>query len=131
MKRIILFDGVCNFCSSSVQFIIKRDPTLKFQFASLQSEKGQHLLTKHRASQDMDSIVLLENDRVYTKSTAALRIAKELKGVYQLFAIFLIIPKPVRDIFYTILAKNRYRWFGKKDQCMIPKPEDKQRFLDS
>ncbi|WP_208590194.1 thiol-disulfide oxidoreductase DCC family protein [Gracilibacillus suaedae] len=131
MQRIILFDGVCNFCSSSVQFIIMRDPDFKFQFASLQSEKGQQLLAKHHVCLDIDSMVLIEKDRVYTKSTAALRIANELKGVYQLFAIFLIIPKPVRDIFYTILAKNRYRWFGKKDQCMIPKPADKQRFLDT
>ncbi|SFL36441.1 Predicted thiol-disulfide oxidoreductase YuxK, DCC family [Gracilibacillus orientalis] len=131
MQRIILFDGVCNFCSSSVQFIIKRDPVHKFQFASLQSDVGQQLLTKYQVSQDMDSMVLIEKDRVYTKSTAALRIAKELKGAYQLLSIFLIIPKPIRDIFYNILANNRYRWFGKKNQCMLPKPEDRQRFLDT
>ncbi|MGP4041149.1 thiol-disulfide oxidoreductase DCC family protein [Gracilibacillus sp. D59] len=131
MKRIILFDGICNFCSSSVQFIIKRDPKFKFQFASLQSEIGQQLLKQQQFSENMDSIVLIENDQVYTKSTAALRIAKELKGAYQFLSIFLVIPKPVRDIFYNILAKNRYRWFGKKDQCMIPKTEDKQRFLDT
>ncbi len=131
MQRIILFDGICNFCSSSVQFIIKRDPDLKFQFASLQSNEGKQLLIEHQISTDMDSMVLIEKGCVYTKSSAALRIAKELNGAYQLLSIFLVIPKPVRDIFYTILAKNRYRWFGKKDQCMIPKPEDKQRFLDT
>ncbi|QGH35605.1 DUF393 domain-containing protein [Gracilibacillus salitolerans] len=131
MQRIILFDGICNFCSSSVQFIIKRDPDLKFQFASLQSNEGKQLLIEHQISTDMDSMVLIEKGCVYTKSTAALRIAKELNGAYQLLLVFLVIPKPVRDIFYTILAKNRYRWFGKKEQCMIPKPEDKQRFLDT
>lgn len=131
MQRIILFDGICNFCSSSVQFIIKRDPVRIFHFASLQSEVGQQLVDRHQVSQDLDSLVLLEKGRVYTKSSAVLRIAKELKGGYRLFAIFLIIPKPIRDFLYNILANNRYRWFGKKEQCMIPKPEDKQRFLDS
>ncbi|MGN8644584.1 thiol-disulfide oxidoreductase DCC family protein [Gracilibacillus sp. HCP3S3_G5_1] len=131
MQRIILFDGICNFCSSSVQFIIKRDPARKFHFASLQSEIGQQLVDRHQVSQDLDSLVLLEKGRVYTKSSAVLRIAKELKGGYRLFAIFLIIPKPIRDFLYNIFANNRYRWFGKKEQCMIPKPEDKQRFLDS
>ncbi|UOQ46946.1 thiol-disulfide oxidoreductase DCC family protein [Gracilibacillus caseinilyticus] len=130
MKRIILFDGVCNFCSSSVQFIIQRDPDRKLHFASLQSEVGQELVQKYHVPEDIDSLILIDNDQVYTKSTAALNIAKQLSGVYRFARIFLIIPKPIRDFLYQIIAKNRYKWFGKKEACMIPKPEDRQRFID-
>ncbi|SHM41034.1 thiol-disulfide oxidoreductase DCC family protein [Gracilibacillus kekensis] len=130
MKRIILFDGVCNFCSSSVQFIIKRDPHQKFQFASLQSEVGQKLISKYNVPNDIDSIVLIKDNRYYTKSTAALNIAKSLHRLYPVFSIFLLIPKILRDKVYQIIAKNRYRWFGKKDSCMLPSPEDRERFID-
>ncbi|WP_058308121.1 thiol-disulfide oxidoreductase DCC family protein [Gracilibacillus massiliensis] len=130
MKRIILFDGVCNFCSSSVQFIIKRDPNQKFQFASLQSDVGQQLISNYNVPKDIDSLVLIEGNRYYTKSTAALRIAKSLHRLYPLVSIFLLIPKIVRDRVYQIIAKNRYRWFGKKEHCMLPSPKDRERFID-
>ncbi|GAE94279.1 hypothetical protein JCM21714_3422 [Gracilibacillus boraciitolerans JCM 21714] len=130
MKRIILFDGVCNFCSSSVQFIIKRDPHQKFQFASLQSNIGQQLVAKHNVPEEIDSLILIEGDQYYTESTAALKIAKSLHRFYPLLSIFLVIPRFVRNGVYQIIAKNRYRWFEKKDQCMIPKPEDRKRFIE-
>lgn len=131
MKRIILFDGVCNVCDRSVQFIIKHDPKQKFQFASLQSDIGQQLLREYKLSNNLDSMVLIEGERAYTKSTAALKIAKQLQGFYSVLIVLLVIPKPIRDGVYRLIANNRYKWFGKKDQCMLPSPGDRQRFLDS
>jgi predicted DCC family thiol-disulfide oxidoreductase YuxK len=131
MKRsIILFDGVCNFCESSVQFIIKRDPVGHFQFASLQSETGERLLKQLEVKNHLESLVLIENRRYYKKSTAALKICKNLKGGWKLLYIFRIIPTPIRDFFYDWIAKNRYKWFGKKDSCMIPTTEIRNRFLE-
>jgi predicted DCC family thiol-disulfide oxidoreductase YuxK len=130
MRRIILFDGVCNFCDSSVQFIIKRDPNGNYQFASLQGETGRLLLKEFDLEENLDSIVYIEDDRFYKKSAAALRICKNLEGVWRLFVIFKIIPTPIRDFIYDIVAKNRYKWFGKKDSCMIPSPEIRNRFLE-
>ncbi|MFJ5716844.1 thiol-disulfide oxidoreductase DCC family protein [Neobacillus sp. NPDC093127] len=130
MVRIILFDGVCNLCNSSVQFIIKRDPTGTFKFASLQGETGQALLKKYGLNTDSDSFVFIENEKIHVKSTAALRVCRKLTGAWRLLAVFLIIPAFIRDPLYGIIAKNRYRWFGKKDSCMLPKPEWKNRFLD-
>jgi predicted DCC family thiol-disulfide oxidoreductase YuxK len=129
MRRIILFDGVCNFCDSSVQFIIKRDPNGYFQFAPLQGETGKKLLKEFGLIENLDSIVYIEDDRFYKKSVAALKICKNLEGVWRLFVIFKIIPTPIRDFFYDIVAKKRYKWFGKKDSCMIPSPEIRNRFL--
>ena len=129
MERIILFDGECNFCDQSVQFIIKRDPEGKFKFASLQSETGQELLNKFNAPRDLDSFVFIEGDRCYFKSSAALRVFKHLKGVWKFSYYLLIVPRPIRDFFYHIIAKNRYKWFGKKDECMLPTPEQRERFL--
>lgn len=125
--RIILFDGICNFCDASVQFIMKRDNG-SFTFASLQSDIGQELVTRHKL-QGIDSIVLIEEDQAYTRSTAALRIAKRLKGLWSLLYIGIIIPKPLRDPLYEMFAKNRYKWFGKKDACMLPTKEERARFL--
>lgn len=130
MRRIILFDGVCNFCDSSVQFIIKRDPNGAYQFAPLQGETGRKLLKEFDLKENLDSIVYIEDDRFYKKSAAALRICRNLSGAWRLFAIFKIIPTPIRDIFYDIFAQNRYKWFGKKDSCMIPSPEIRSRFLE-
>jgi predicted DCC family thiol-disulfide oxidoreductase YuxK len=130
MVRIILFDGVCNLCNSSVQFILKRDPNGTFKFASLQGETGQALLKKYGLNTDSNSFVFIENDKIHLKSTAALRVCRKLTGAWRLLAAFLIIPGFIRDHFYGIIAKNRYRWFGKKDSCMLPKPEWKNRFLD-
>ena len=129
MDRIILFDGVCNLCNNSVQFIVKRDPTAKFNFAAIQSEIGEKLLRQHGFHQAVNSFILIENDRIYLKSSAALRVCGKLQGLWKLLVIFQIIPPFIRDIFYDAVAKNRYRWFGKKDSCMIPSPELKKRFL--
>jgi predicted DCC family thiol-disulfide oxidoreductase YuxK len=130
MRRIILFDGVCNFCDSSVKFIIKRDPKGYFKFAPLQGETGRNLLKEFDLTENLDSIVYIEDNRFYKKSAAALRICKSLKGAWRLFVILKILPSPIRDYFYDIIAKNRYKWFGKKDSCMIPTPEIRSRFLD-
>ena len=129
MDRIILFDGDCNFCDQSVQFIIKRDPQGLFKFASLQSEIGKKLLNKYNTPSDLDSFVLIEGNHCYFKSSAALRICKNLKGVWKLLYVLLVVPKPLRDFFYGIIAENRYKWFGIKESCMLPSPEERKRFL--
>ncbi|AZU62052.1 thiol-disulfide oxidoreductase DCC family protein [Neobacillus mesonae] len=130
MQRIILFDGVCNFCNSSVQFIIKRDPKGHFKFASLQGEIGQQLLNQHGLNSKMDSFVLIEDDNIFFESTAVLRVCRKLKGGWKLLAGLFIVPSPLRNSIYKIIAKNRYKWFGKKDSCMLPRPEWRNRFLD-
>jgi predicted DCC family thiol-disulfide oxidoreductase YuxK len=130
MARIILFDGVCNLCNSSVQFIIKRDQLAKFQFASLQSEIGQKLLRKYDYNQDLNSFILIEDEKIYIKSSAALRVCMNLNGLWKYLSIFRIIPPSIRDYIYEIIAKNRYIWFGKQETCMIPTSEMKQRFLE-
>lgn len=127
---VLLFDGVCNLCNSMVTFVIKRDQNATFKFASLQSEVGQTILLEHSLPLDQfDSFYYVEGKKLYTKSTAALKVAKKLDGAWKLFYPLIIIPKPLRDIVYSFVAKNRYRWFGKKDECMLPNPEMKQRFL--
>lgn len=129
-QPIILFDGVCNLCNNSVQQIIKRDPKGKFLFASLQSEVGQTLLKKfNRPTTDLATIVLVEGNRHYIKSTAALRIARHLKGLWPLLYGFIIIPGFIRHGLYNYVAKNRYHWYGKQDQCMMPNPKLKARFI--
>lgn len=129
MERIILFDGECNFCNQSVQFIIKRDPKGHFKFTSLQNEIGKELLRTYNAPVDMDSFVLIEGNKCYFQSSAALRVCKNLKGAWKLAYLLLIVPKPLRDTFYGIMAKNRYKWFGKRESCMIPSPKERKRFL--
>src|SRR5690606_32349402 len=104
MERIILFDGECNFCDQSVQFIIKRDPKGHFKFASLQSYLGKELLNKHNAPEDIDSFVLIEDNNCYFKSSAALRVCKNLKGAWKIPYVLLVIPKPIRDFFYGLIA---------------------------
>src|SRR3954447_22384270 len=108
---IILFDGECHVCDKSVEFIIKRDPDGYFHFASLQSEVGQNILNYYRVERDIDSLVLIDHNQYYQKSTAALKICRNLKGLSKFLYILLIIPLPIRDFFYKIIAKNRYRWF--------------------
>ncbi|MFS0822347.1 thiol-disulfide oxidoreductase DCC family protein [Bacillus sp. 1P02SD] len=130
MNHIILFDGVCNFCNSSVQFILKRDSKQMYHFASLQSEAGKSLLKKHGIPEDINSFVLIEGDQYYTKSSAALRVCLNLGGAYRFLYIFKLIPAPIRDIFYHIIANNRYKWFGKQESCMLPSPKVRKRFLD-
>ncbi|KIL35683.1 hypothetical protein SD71_12370 [Cohnella kolymensis] len=129
--RVILFDGVCNLCNNSVQFIIKRDPNGYYRFASLQSDIGQAYLSKYNLGGYADSFVLIEQDRAYLKSDAALQISKNLAGVWKVFYLFKIVPRPLRNLVYSVIAKNRYKWFGKKEACMIPTPDIKSRFLDA
>lgn len=129
VSPVILFDGVCNLCNGSVLFIIKRDPQAKFRFASLQSDFGQQQLHKFNRSVTLESVLLIEADKLYDKSTAALKIASKLCGLWPLLSIFRVVPKSWRDGIYTWIARNRYRWFGKRESCMIPTPEFKSRFI--
>ena len=130
-KKIILFDGVCNLCDNTVQFIIKHDKDDLFRFVALQSETGQQII-KHIGidPSKTDSIILYEpGNAYYLKSEAALRIAKELDGLYSLLDIFLVFPKWLSDKVYDYVARNRYKWYGKKKECMLPTPELKAKFL--
>ena len=128
---IILFDGICNLCEASVKFIIKRDKKGKFRFVAFQSVKGSEILEKNNYSnKKFDTLILLKERKIYTKSTAALLIAKELHLIWKLFYIFIIIPKFLRDPIYLFISKNRYKWFGKKGSCLLPSPKIKSRFLE-
>lgn len=128
--KIILFDGVCNLCNNTINFIIRHDTKNVFKFATLQSDTAKELLNAFPSGENrLDSIVLLENGKKYTQSSAALRIAKNLSGSYSFLYGFMIIPKFIRDWVYSLIAKNRYKWFGKKHECMIPTPELKKKFL--
>ena len=142
MAAIVLFDGVCNFCDSSVNFIIDHDPNGYFKFAPLQSEEGRRLAneygfesaTARSANTDsdlipIDSVILVEDGKAYTHSTGALRVVRRLGLPWSFMYAFIVVPRPVRDYFYRLFAKYRYRFFGKKDQCMIPTPEVRSRFL--
>lgn len=126
----MLFDGVCNFCASSVQFIIKHDKSNSLKFASLQSNIGQQLLTEYKMSKALDGVVFVENNKAYFKSSAAFKIANYFGGFWKGLLVFSILPTSVTDFFYDIIAKNRYKWFGKKDACMLPSPEIRSRFLE-
>jgi predicted DCC family thiol-disulfide oxidoreductase YuxK len=128
--KILLFDGVCNFCDGTVQFVLKHDKKAVFKFASLQSDAGQQILSHHSLPlSDFDSFVYVDADRVYLKSAAALHVLKELGGLFRLTFLFIVIPRPIRDYVYSLLAKNRYKWFGKKESCTLPSPEERDRFL--
>jgi predicted DCC family thiol-disulfide oxidoreductase YuxK len=130
-NAIILFDGVCNFCNQWVNLVIQYDRKGRFQFASLQSEVAKSILTKHAVDTiDQDSVVLIEGDQVYTRSAAILRILRHMDGWWKWLYLFVIIPRPLRDLGYRWFAKNRYRFFGKREECMIPTPEMRKRFLD-
>ncbi|WP_324207889.1 thiol-disulfide oxidoreductase DCC family protein [Flavobacterium sp.] len=131
-KKIILFDGVCNLCDASIQYVIKHDIADVFRFVALQSELGQKVL-KHIGinSIHIDSIVLYEPGiAYYYKSTAALHIAKGLKGIFTLATVFQILPTGFRDLIYEYVAKNRYKWYGKKESCLVPTPALKSKFLE-
>ena len=130
--KLILFDGVCNLCNSSVLFVIKRDKKSQFMFAPLQSEIAKYLIEEHNIDTvKMDSIILYipEKELLYYKSTAALKIAASLGLPINLLSVFLILPAFIRNIVYDFISKNRYKWYGKKDQCMIPTPELQSRFI--
>ena len=129
-SSIILFDGVCNLCNRSVQFILRRDPRGRFRFAAIQSEAGQRILRERGLpAEGVGSIVLLEGGVLYTKSTAGLRIARGLTPPWPLLSLFLIVPRFLRDPVYRLIARNRYRFFGKQEACMLPTPDTRARFL--
>jgi len=130
MNSIVLFDGVCNFCSDSVNFIIARDHAAHFKFAPLQSEIAQELLNKFGVTrEETDSVILIEDEKAYLYSDAAIGIARNLDGAWKYCALTSIIPRSIRDFCYKLFARNRYRLFGRKDSCMIPTPEIRARFL--
>lgn len=127
---IILFDGVCNFCNSTVNFILGQDKKQVFRFAALQSKAGQQLLKTHQLPHlDFNSFILVENKKLYKASTAALRLVRYLPWYWQWARIFWLAPRFLRDGLYRILANNRYKWFGKREACMVPSPEVRKRFL--
>lgn len=130
-QPVILFDGVCNLCAWSVQFIIRRDPRGRFRFAALQSPAGRRLLAERGADmRGLDSVVLVEGSRWYARSDAALRIARHLRGGWPLLALLRVVPRPLRDWAYDVIARNRYRWFGRQEACMLPTPALRERFLE-
>ncbi|MHB1147189.1 MAG: thiol-disulfide oxidoreductase DCC family protein [Lutibacter sp.] len=130
-KSIILFDGVCNLCNASVNFMIKHDKKAQFLFASFQSDAAKEIMLHFNLKNlNLDSIVLIEGGKIYEKSTAILRITRLLDGGFKLLYFFMVIPKSIRDWLYNAIAKNRYRIFGKRESCMVPSLELKNRFLD-
>ncbi len=130
MSAVILFDGICNFCNGAVNFVIARDSAGYFKFAPLQSELGEKLRAKYDLNDaKTDSVILIEDDMVYVHSSAAARIARRLDGGWRLLYAFVIVPKPIRDFAYKLFAKNRYRLFGRRDECMLPTPDVRARFL--
>ena len=127
---VILFDGVCNFCNSSINFVMDRDPSGFFKFGALQSEEGIALLKKAGyQSEYLDSVLLLQDGHVYRDSEAALRITRKMTGLWPLMFGFIIVPRVIRDAVYNWIARNRYRWFGKMDSCRMPTPEIRSRFI--
>ncbi len=128
---LILFDGVCNLCAWAVRFIIERDPQGTFRFASLQSDLGRSLLGRHGIDPaQTDSFILIEDGVAHAESTAALRVARHLSGLWPVCYAAIVLPRLLRDPVYRFIARNRYRWFGKQQSCMIPTPELRGRFLD-
>jgi predicted DCC family thiol-disulfide oxidoreductase YuxK len=127
---LILFDGVCNLCNGSVQFILKRDKEKKFLFASLQSAAGQKILSRFNLPMDdFNSFILYQDGKIFSKSTGALKMFQQLKG-WKWVKIFWAVPRFIRDAVYNLIANNRYKWFGKKNECLLPTPELKARFLE-
>ena len=128
---VILFDGVCNLCSGAVQFIIKHDRKKLFRFASLQSKFGEEVMKHFGLPVDQyNSFILLEKEKIYTRSKGALKVAKKLNGLYFLLYAFIIVPRFIRDAVYNFIARKRYNWFGKKETCWIPTPELKNLFIE-
>ncbi|HEX8657858.1 MAG TPA: thiol-disulfide oxidoreductase DCC family protein [Hymenobacter sp.] len=134
MPDTILFDGVCNLCNGFVQFVIRHDPQGRFRFAALQSEAAQSLLSAHgltpaAQAAEPESVLLLKDGRLYSHSTAVLHIARTLGGGWQLARVGWVLPRSWRDALYRLVARNRYRWFGRRESCMLPTPALKARFL--
>lgn len=131
LHPIVLFDGVCNLCDGFVQFIIKRDPKGIFRFASLQSTVGQELLAANGMDvKSLSTVVLYEKGTFHTHSDVGLKVFRRLNGWWPVLYYLIYFPKPLRDLVYNWIARNRYRWFGKKEACMIPSPDVRARFLD-
>lgn len=132
-KKVVLFDGVCNFCNASVRFIMERDKKDVFRFASLESDLGRKLTDERDIdTSNIDSIIMIDPGiAYYVKSTAALEISKHLSGFYPIFSLFLYLPKGFRDVVYDFIAKHRYSWFGKTEACPMPSPEEQDKFLDT
>lgn len=127
---VLLFDGVCNLCNASVQWVLLHDPKGIFRFAALQSDTGQALLRKwNRPTEDFDSVVMVDGDRLLLHSDVPLEIVRRIGGWWALLYAFKIVPRPVRNAVYRWIARNRYRWFGKRESCMLPRPEWKGRFV--
>jgi predicted DCC family thiol-disulfide oxidoreductase YuxK len=130
-QPVLLFDGVCNLCNQSVQFVINRDKAGLFQFAALQSDAGKALLQRHQLPvEQLDTVVLVMGNKAYTRSDAALQVLRQLGLPWSLAAAFSILPKGFRDYVYDYIAKNRYRWFGRQESCMMPTADLKRRFLN-
>lgn len=132
-KKIVLFDGVCNFCNASVRFIIKRDKKDVFRFASLESKLGQELTNERGIdTSQIDSIILIDpGNAYYIKSTAALEISKGLNGLYPALSLLLVLPESFRNLIYDFVARNRYKWFGKSETCPMPTEDEQSKFLDT
>lgn len=128
-RPVVLFDGLCNLCNGWVRFVVKRDPSARFRFAPLQSEFAQRAVPDAESLKGLDSIVLLEDGRVFVRSTAVLRILRRLRPPWPLLSAFLVVPKALRDAVYDFVARKRYRWFGRRDACMVPSAEVRDRFL--
>jgi predicted DCC family thiol-disulfide oxidoreductase YuxK len=129
-KAIILFDGVCNFCNGWVNTVIQRDKKNYFLFAPLQSAKGKQLIEKYQIDiSKTDSVILIEHDQSFIKSTAALKVAKHLNGLFPLLYALLIVPAFIRNVVYDYIARHRYKWYGKKETCMIPTAEIREKFI--
>lgn len=127
---ILLFDGVCNLCQASVQWVLRRDKAGIFRFASLQSDTGQQQLARFNLDgENFDTVVLVVGSRIYTRSGAALEILRRLGIPWSIFSVLVYIPRPIRDAVYNWIARNRYRWFGQKQECWLPRPEWSDRFL--
>lgn len=131
-RPILLFDGVCNLCNGVTQFVIRRDPPpAKFRFAALQSQAGRRLQREHGLEEGaLDTFVLIEDGVAYVRSTAALRVARRMGAPWSLAYAFIVVPRPLRDALYRWISRNRYRWFGVRDACMVPTPELRSRFLE-
>jgi predicted DCC family thiol-disulfide oxidoreductase YuxK len=128
---VILFDGICNLCNASVQYVIKHDKKRLFRFASLQSSFGEKVLKENNLPHNtFNSFILLDKNKIYSRSTAALLVAKKLSGIVKLLYAFIIVPKFIRDFIYNVIAKNRYKWFGKQETCWFPTPELKSLFFE-
>ena len=130
--NLILFDGVCNLCSAVVQFVIRHDPAAKFRFAAIQSRVGEEIFESHGLDPaDLQTFVFIADGRMFLRSDAAIEVVSRFGGAWSLLRVFRLVPKALRDSIYSLIARNRYRWFGRKEVCMVPTAEIQERFLDA